>query len=186
MDNLNNLPSEFTPITENQPGAINDLLDILPPPEKLVDSKVPAKRWEVTKVMPCHREIMRRVLEGATYVQIAAAMGLHVQSIMLICTSPLFRGELEKLEESADFSVVKRAEELSNEALDTLKVLMRNARSEAIRKTSADSILDRAGYVKIEKRIIGIVGGEEVIRELGRRRRAQVAAEEEEAQVVNE
>ena len=86
---------------------------------------------------------------------------------------------------SADFSVVRRAEELSNEALDTLKTLMRNARSEAIRKTSADSILDRAGYVKIEKRIVGIIGGEEVIRELGRRRRSAVA-EEENAKVVNE
>ena len=186
MDNLNNLPSEFAPIGEGEPGAINDLLDTLPPPEKLADDKVPAKRWEVTKVMPRHREIMRRILEGATYVQISAAMGLHVQTIMLICTSPLFRGELEKLEESADFSVVKRAEELSNEALDTLKVLMRNARSEAIRKTSADSILDRAGYVKIEKRIIGIVGGEEVIRELGRRRRSAVENAAEEAKVIHE
>ena len=185
MDNLNTLPSEFKPVGESEPGAINDLIDILPPPDKLVDSKVPVKRWEITKVMPRHREIMRRVLEGATYVQIAQSMGLHVQSVMLICTSPLFRGELEKLEESADFSVVKRAEELSNEALDTLKVLMRNARSESIRKTSADSILDRAGYVKIEKRIVGIIGGEEVIRELGRRRRSAVAAEEE-AQVVHE
>ena len=186
MDNLNDLPTEFTPITEPTPGAINDLLDLLPPPEKLADDKVPTKRWEVTKVMPRHREIMRRVLEGATYVQIAQAMGLHVQTIMLICTSPLFRGELEKLEQNADFSVVKRAEELSNEALDTLKTLMRNARSEAIRKTSADSILDRAGYVKIEKRIVGIIGGEEVIRELGRRRRSQVADAAEEAKVVNE
>ena len=186
MDNLNNLPSDFAPIGEGEPGAINDLLEILPPPEKLADDKIPAKRWQISKVMPRHREIMRRVLEGATYVQIAAAMGLHVQSVMLICTSPLFRGELEKLEQDADFSVVKRAEELSNEALDTLKVLMRNARSEAIRKTSADSILDRAGYVKIEKRIIGIVGGEEVIRELGRRRRAQVADAVEEAKVIHE
>ena len=186
MDNLNNLPSEFTPITEPTPGHLEELIEVMPPTPALVDSKVPAKRWEVTKVMPRHREIMRRVLEGATYVQIAAAMGLHVQSIMLICTSPLFRGELEKLEESADFSVVKRAEELSNEALDTLKTLMRNARSEAIRKTSADSILDRAGYVKIEKRIVGIIGGEEVIRELGRRRRSQVADAAEEAKVVHE
>ncbi len=186
MDNLNTLPSEFTPIAENQPGAINELVESLPPAPNLADNKLPAKRWELTKVMPRHREIMRRVLEGATYVQIAEAMGLHKQSIMLICTSPLFRGELEKLEQDADFSVVKRAEELSNEALDTLKTLMRNARSESIRKTSADSILDRAGYVKIEKRIVGIIGGEEVIRELGRRRRSQVADAAEEAKVINE
>ncbi len=185
MDNLNDLPSVFTPIAEPTPGHLEELIEVLPPPATLADDKVPAKRWEVTKIMPRHREIMRRVLEGATYVQIAQAMGLHVQSVMLICTSPLFRGELEKLEENADFSVVRRAEELSNEALDTLKVLMRNARSEAIRKTSADSILDRAGYVKIEKRIVGIIGGEEVIRELGRRRRSAVAAEEE-ARLVNE
>ena len=185
MDNLNHLPTEFTPIAEPTPGHLEELIEIMPPPAVLADEKVPAKRWEVSKIMPRHREIMRRVLEGATYVQIAQAMGLHVQSIMLICTSPLFRGELAKLEESADFSVVRRAEELSNEALDTLKTLMRNARSEAIRKTSADSILDRAGYVKIEKRIVGIIGGEEVIRELGRRRRSAVA-EEENAKVVNE
>ena len=183
MDDLNNLPSDFTPINEPTPGHLEGLIEGVPP---LVDDKVPAKRWEVTKVMPRHREIMRRVLEGANYVQIAQAMGLHVQSVMLICTSPLFRGELEKLEADADFSVVRRAEELSNEALDTLKTLMRNARSEAIKKTSADSILDRAGYVKIEKRIVGIIGGEEVIRELGRQRRTQMADAAEGAKVIHE
>ena len=65
---------------------------------------------------------------------------------------------------------------MANEALDVLKVLMRNARSESIRKVSADSILDRAGYAKVEKKLIGIVSGEDVIKELNRRRRESMEA----------
>ena len=97
MDNLNDLPSAFMPVDEPTPGHLEELIQIMPPAPALADDKVPAKRWEVSKIMPRHREIMRRVLEGATYVQIAQAMGLHVQSVMLICTSPLFRGELEQV-----------------------------------------------------------------------------------------
>jgi hypothetical protein len=128
-------------------------------------------RWEPAYLNPRHREILRRVLEGATHVEIAEAMGIHKQTVMLVTTSKLFRLELEKLEAESDFNVVRRADSMSNEALDKLKTLMRTARSEFLQKQCADRILDTAGYSKVEKRILGIVSGEDVIRELNKRKR---------------
>ena len=169
MDNLNDTP--LVPAATPIPNNIESLIpDTYPTPD------VKNGRWEVSQLTPRHREIMRRIFEGATYSQIAESMGLHTQTIMLVATSPLFRAALAEMESNADFSVIKRAESMANEALDVLKVLMRNARSESIRKVSADSILDRAGYAKVEKKLIGIVSGEDVIKELNRRRRESMEA----------
>jgi hypothetical protein len=132
--------------------------------------------WEPNKLMPRHREIMRRLLEGATYIEVAEEMGMHPVSIGLIARTAIFKSELAKLEAEADFNVIKRADQLSGEALDTLKMLMRKARSEGLRKSAADSILDRAGYGKVEKKAIVSVTGDDVIRELNRRRREQSGA----------
>ena len=69
----------------------------------------PPVKWEPDVLRPRHREILRRILEGATYVEIAEAMGIHKQTVMLIATSPLFKAELSKLESRLDFHVVQRA-----------------------------------------------------------------------------
>lgn len=144
-----------------------------PPTSAEEDPKSPG-RWEPQALRPRHREIMRRLLEGSTYVEIAEALGITPQSIMLVATSKMFRAELQEMEKQLDYQVQKRAENLSNEALDKLKVLMRKARSEALQMSCADKILGIAGYSKIEKKLVGIVSGEEVIRELNKRRREQL------------
>src|SRR5678809_704375 len=41
------------------------------------------QKWEPSVLRPRHREILRRILEGATYVEIAEAMGIHKQTVML-------------------------------------------------------------------------------------------------------
>lgn len=144
----------------------------IPGPQSAESENLPStQKWEPSVLRPRHREILRRILEGATYVEIAEAMGIHKQTVMLVATSPLFRAELAKLESEADFNIVQRAESMSNEALDKLKTLMRSARSEFLQKAAADRILDTAGYSKIERRIVGVVSGEDVIRELNKRRR---------------
>ena len=132
------------------------------------------KQWEPKSLNPRHREIMRRLLEGASNLEIAQEMSISPQVIVLLRGSKLFCEELAKLEDSADFNVIKRAETLSNEALDVLKVTMRQGRSEALKLRAADSILDRAGYGKIEKRVVGIVDGEAVIKEINRLRRERI------------
>ena len=171
MEALETIPS--SPI----PGHLEELISQLPtsgiPCE--VETKTNGK-WEPLKLSARHREIMRRLLEGAPRLVIAEEMGLHPQTITILTTSRLFQEALAKMEMDADFQVIRRAEDLSNEALDTLKNMMRFARSEAMKLRAADSILDRAGYSKVEKKMIGIVSGEDVIKELNRRRREEVEA----------
>lgn len=134
------------------------------------ETKQPAK-WEPKDLKPRHREMMRRILEGATYVEIAADMGISTQSVMLVASSVIFKEELKQLEASLDYQVIRRAEELSNEALDKLKFLMRKARSEALQASCAERVLGIAGYSKIEKKQVAVISGEDVIRELNRQRR---------------
>jgi hypothetical protein len=154
------------------------LADLSAPLMRAEDETRAPDKWTPQKLLPRHREIMRRILEGATREEIAIEMGISPQAITLISNSAIFKSELAKMEAEADFTVIKRAEALSHEALDTLKGLMRGARNEGVRKASADSILDRAGYSKIEKRVIASVSGEDVIRELNRRRREAAASPE--------
>mgnify|MGYP001583974512 FL=1 len=168
----------FQPASQIEPGELESLIsDVLTAKPLCAEAELantaPVK-WEPKQLNARHREIMRRLLEGANYRIIAEEMGIHVQTVMLVATSKLFISELSKMEADADFNVIKRAEALSHEALDTLKNLMRFGKSELARKSSADSILDRAGYAKVEKKLIGIVNGEDVIMELNRQRRESI------------
>ena len=145
----------------------------------------PGKRWEPTKLTSRHREIMRRMLEGASPQDIAIQMGLHPHTITIISTSQMFREELGKLEVSADFSVIKRAEDLSNEALDTLKTNMRYAQRAGDRIKASIEILGIGGYSKIEKKVVGVVNGEEVIKRLNEMRRKRIMGEDKQEATAN-
>jgi len=157
----------------------------LPPAGQTAEQQAGAKsnweRWQPKQLNSRHREIMRRILEGCNLGEIAAAVGISGVAMSLIVTSKLFREELAKLEAKRDDSVLARAESLSNEALDVLKLQMRMARSESIRNRAANDILGIGGYSKIEKKLIGVVNAEEVIKELNRQRRdsAKLVGEEE-------
>lgn len=145
-----------------------------PLPAEQEKASLTSTKWEPQSLNPRHREIMRRLLEGATNLEIAESMDISPQTIVLLRGSKLFCAELAKLEESADFNVVRRAEALSNEALDTLKAAMRRGGTAALKLRAAESILDRAGYGKIEKKVVGIVAGEAVIKEINRLRRERI------------
>lgn len=167
----------FTPATNIEPGELESLIaDTLTAKPECAEAETATTptKWEPQKLNARHREIMRRLLEGANYKTIAEEMGIHVQTVMLVSTSKMFVSALAKMEEDADFTVIKRAENLSHEALDTLKNIMRFGKSDLARKSAADSVLDRAGYSKVEKKLIGIVNGEDVIMELNRQRRETI------------
>lgn len=160
------------PINHRPDEGFSSLLnEITLPALKAEDETKPDGKWEPKGLKPRHREMMRRILEGATYVEIAEEMGLHVQTVMLVCSSAIFKEELKSLDEDLNLNIIRRAEELSNEALDKLKVLMRRAKSEALQASCARDVLGIAGYSKIEKKQVAVISGEDVIRELNRRRR---------------
>lgn len=164
------------PVASNasSPGHLEDLLPDLPPARSTAEQQNSIderKGWHLKSISVRHREIMRRLLEGANIYTIAEEMNLQPQSIHIITNSPLFKAELAKLESERDEGVIRRAENIAGEALDTLKNQMRFAKSEGIRNRAANDILDRAGYSKIEKKLIVGVNAEEVIKELNRQRR---------------
>ena len=103
-------------------------------------------------------------------MDIARQIGIGPQWLSVIINSPLFREELERMVEERDFAVSNRLESLSNEALDTIRDLMRDSRSDRLKLHAAEDILDRAGYSKIEKKMGLLVDAEAVIRELNHRK----------------
>lgn len=147
------------------------LHDMTFPLMKADEETKPNGHWEPQKLNGRHREIMRMILEGSTYTEIGASIGMSTQAVMLVSNSAIFKEELAKLESASDWSVIRRAESLSNEALSQLRDIMRRSRSEMRRESAADKILGMAGYSKIEKKAIAVVSGEDVIRELNKRRR---------------
>jgi hypothetical protein len=164
---------KITDGNESQSGeAFNSMLNELSlPPQSADDETKSNGKWAPKELRPRHREMMRRILEGATQVEIAEEMGLSTQAVMLVCSSAMFKEELRLLEEELNLNVIQRAEDLSNEALDKLKMLMRKARSEALQASCAERVLGIAGYSKIEKKQVQVISGADVIRELNRKRR---------------
>ena len=168
-NNFSNHPPIKSP-NGNSPAMLELMADLMLPIHSAEEETKPNGKWELKRLNGRHREIMRQILEGSSYVSVAANIGMSPQAVMLIANSAIFKEELAKLEVEADWNVIKRAESLSNEALSSLRDIMRYSQSEARRESTSKEILGIAGYSKIEKKVIGVVSGEDVIRELNRRR----------------
>jgi len=106
-------------------------------------------------------------------VDIAKQVGIGPQRLSVIMHSPSFVAGLERLMDEADRTVMERIESLSPEALDKIRDMMREAKSEALQAKMAAEIFDRAGYGKVEKKAILNMDGEAVIKELNRRKAEQ-------------
>lgn len=102
-----------------------------------------------------HRQIMRMEILGHNRTQIADALGMTTQALYVICKSPLYVAEKERMEKDAeDLAVEKSADHgirkfFATEAepsANVLKTLRDNSKDDNVRFRSAASILDRAGY----------------------------------------
>ncbi len=128
---------------------------------------------QLKRLKPRHREIIRRLVEGKRPVDIAKQMGIGPQRLSVIMHSPSFVAGLERFMDETDRTVMERIESLSPEALDKIRDMMRKAKSESLQSKMAMEILDRAGYGKVEKEAVLTMSGEEVIKELNRRKAEQ-------------
>lgn len=153
-----------TTIDEGQePGELQ------PDPERA--TLTPAPRTSLAQLRPIHREAIRRLLEGQTVTQAAKDLGLARRYLSdLKNNDPLFKAELEKGLVNKDEDVLKRIQLTSYEALDVVREIMRFSKSDNIRLQAAQTILDRAGYSKLEKRVSVVADAETIIRELNRRK----------------
>ena len=131
-----------------------------------------------------HQEIMKRALEGQSSAAIAEAMSMNHSTVRVIRSSPLFKKELQKRRDTQVRSILDRVEDLTLEALDVLKDYMRQKGNyERQRLAAALEILDRAGYVKIQKQITVGINAEDVIKAIARLKAGNV--EVIDAEIVN-
>ena len=108
------------------------------------------------------------MLTGQTLEEIAGEMNLTVGYLKVVAESPLFVSKLEEVRSERYRAIGERLEDYSHEALDKLVEKMRNAKADAIQLQAAREILDRSGYVKVDKTLSVVADAEAIIRELGR------------------
>lgn len=128
---------------------------------------------QLSQLRPIHREAIRRLLEGQTVTKAARDLGLsRVYLDDLKHNDPVFKEALEHGLVNKDDDILKRIQLTSYEALDVVRDIMRFGKTENTRLAAATTILDRAGYSKLEKRVSVIADAETIIRELNRRKGA--------------
>jgi hypothetical protein len=113
-------------------------------------------------------EIIHRLLEKQEPKDIRRDMGLTAPDLDALLLAPRFQREFELQSKIADRTINKRMERLASEALDVVRDVMRTAVSPSNRLKAALEILDRSGYVKVEKRLTVTADAESIIRELNR------------------
>ena len=111
---------------------------------------------------------MHRLLLGQEMDEIAKE--LRVQRVYLdtIANSPLFKSELARQRTVSLQAVTERIEGYAHEALDKIIETMRGAKNEAVRLNAALQVLDRCGYVKVDKTLSVVADAEKIIKELGK------------------
>ena len=113
-------------------------------------------------------EILQRLLEQQPSTAIQHDMGLSRHAFDKVLGDVRFQREFELQAALADRGIRVRMERLASEALDVVRTLMRSAISPHNKLRAALEILDRSGYVKVEKRVTITADAESVIRELNR------------------
>ena len=111
-------------------------------------------KYGINHVRPYHREIARRLSLGQRDGQIKKDMGISDSRFSIIIHSPLFVNELKKLESIRDKGVGNIHEtlrDLAPLALEQVERTMYFGKSDAIKLSAAESILDRAGISRISK-----------------------------------
>ena len=144
--------------------------------------------YGIAYLRPYHLEIARRLVLGQRASQISELLGMSQSRLSIIINSPLFKLELHRLESERDrgvTDVTKTLRELSPLALETVERTMYGAKSESLRFSAAESILDRAGFGKINKMAIhGEINhnysnlSDEELRDLARQRFSRMVTDE--------
>lgn len=112
-------------------------------------------------IRPYHREIARRLVLGEMQSDIARALGLSINRMSVIVNSPLFKLEVKRLEQSRDAGVAdvqQTLQSISPIALEVVERTMYSSKSETLRFSAAQDVLDRAGFGKTSKVITNVTG----------------------------
>jgi len=118
--------------------------------------------WQVKKVTPLVREVLLLTASGLKQKEIAAILDRTPQWVGLVCRSPLFKLELERLQQKIEgtFVDIKREAMQVDAEVGTLRKLgelVEKADNDSVRVSAVREILDRA-YGKPVQHIEATVG----------------------------
>ena len=112
----------------------------------------------ITHLWERHKEIMRRLVAGDRQVDIAKDMQISQSRMSIICNSPAFVNQLERLSEGANnnaLDVAGRVQILSDDAMSVLEDILQQPEltgvTPKLRASVAHDILDRAGHGATKK-----------------------------------
>lgn len=114
------------------------------------------KPWQPARFKERHRLVCKLQAVGLKNNEIADITGYTESRVSIILNdprAPAIINEMAGIVAGNLDDVALKLKLLANEALDTVTDLMRDGEKEEIRQRSAFSILDRAGYSKIEKKL---------------------------------
>lgn len=112
------------------------------------------KKYGLSAIKPRHTEIARRLVLGQTQSEIARDLNMTPARLSVICASPIFKIEYNRLKELRDAGTVdisRELQEIAPGALEVIERTMYKGKTENIQFRAAESIMDRAGYSKINK-----------------------------------
>ena len=93
-----------------------------------------------------HLLMMQFMLDGCSTEEIARVFNISLDAATRITTSELFRSGLARLKEQADFEMRAGLTGAAQEAFSTVKMIMRNAKSDSTRLRAAQYFLEVAGF----------------------------------------
>ena len=108
-----------------------------------------------------HREAARMLAMGITKKVVAARLNMTPENLYVISKQPEFKAEIARLHTIRDngaTDIISEFKELSPDAVDELSRVLYTGETERNRMQAAESILDRAGFAKINKSDISVKG----------------------------
>ena len=125
-----------------------------------------------------HKEIARRLVAGDRQKDIADDMKMTYSRMSIICNSPAFKSQLERLSMGADngaLDVQDRVTALSSDAMAVLEDVLQNGEDlpKKLQVDVARDIMDRAGHGAVKKTatITATLGADDIAEMRQRRER---------------
>ena len=114
-----------------------------------------ARGYEIKRLTPRHRRILRLRLEGLSLREIARTVGMSESMVGYVVRSEVFRAELERVEVELDGAAIAdeatiraRIQRMADRSLDEIAILLGSeATPQRLRVAVAFAILDRAGCI---------------------------------------
>ena len=132
----------------------------------------------LTHLWERQKEIMRRLVAGDRQVDIAREMQMTQSRMSIICNSPAFKTQLERLSMGADnnaLDVQDRVTALSSDAMSVLEDVLQNGEglTKKLQVEVAKDIMDRAGHGAVKKTatITATLGADDIAEMRQRRER---------------